>query len=71
MADHPSKIRVSKDVVGEFESLSVREKDLFISFVQRLQDNPYDPSLIESSSAEGDFFASSLSKDFYVCWSLA
>jgi hypothetical protein len=71
MADHSSKIRVPEVVVREFESLSRTERDLFLSFVQRLQINPYDPSLIETSSAEGDFFASSLSRNFYVYWSLA
>ena|ERR1700691_5047968 len=71
MADHSLKIRVSKDVVGEFESLSLTERDLLLSFVQELQINPFAPSLIEASTARGDFFASSLSKDFYVYWSLA
>ena len=71
MTDNSSRISVSKDVVRELESLSASERDFFVSFVQRLQENPYDPSVIASSSANGDFFASSISKNLYVYWSLA
>lgn len=58
MANDSSQIRVSKDVLKDVESLSANEKALFVSFVQRLEENPYDPSLISSSCAEGDFLAS-------------
>jgi hypothetical protein len=46
------------------------EPDLIISFLQRLQANPYDPSLIEGSVVKGDLFASNVAGNLYVYWSL-
>jgi hypothetical protein len=70
MTDKRIEIKVSKAALGELESLSPSETDLIISFLQRLEANPYDPSLLEGSRVSGDLFASSLADNLYVYWSL-
>jgi hypothetical protein len=70
MADKLIEIRVSKAALGELGSLSPSETDLIISFLQRLQANPYDPSLIEGSLVKGDLFASNVADNLYVYWTL-
>ena len=70
MADKPIEISVSKAALEEIESLSPPETDLIVSFLQRLEANPYEPSLIEGSRVKGDLFASSLADNLYVYWSL-
>jgi AbrB family looped-hinge helix DNA binding protein len=70
MADKLIEIKASKAALDELGSLSPSETDLIISFLKRLQANPYDPSLIEGSLVKGDLFASNVADNLYVYWSL-
>ncbi|SRR5258708_1579039 len=70
MADQEAQITVARAALKEMASLSHSEKNRIVSFLERLVQNPYHPSLIEQSQVSGDFFASRLPGGVYIYWSL-
>jgi len=69
MAERASEMKVHKAVVDELRALSTSDADMVVTFLQHLAENPYDQTLIRSSRAKGDLFASSVTDDLYVYWS--
>lgn len=69
MISSENKLVLAKGLLKEIAPLLEEEKADLISFLRRLQDNPY--SELERAHASGEFFASRILKDEYVLyWSL-
>lgn len=69
MAKRTSEMTLSAAVVDELRSLSASDADRVVTFLQHLAENPYDQMLIQSASAKGDLFASSVTDKLFVYWS--
>ncbi len=69
MPKRASEITISKNIVEEIRSLSAADADRVVVFLQHLAENPYDPTVIGSADAKGDFFLSRITDKLFVYWS--
>jgi len=62
-------INIYEGFLKEWSDFDDEAQDKFKSFLERLQTNPYDPNIIESSQKRGEYYASRVGP-LVVYWKL-
>jgi hypothetical protein len=62
-------LKISKVLMREFSNLTPPERDLVVAFLKRLQDDPFEETLISNAEAHEDIFASTVGRR-YLYWTV-
>jgi hypothetical protein len=69
MTSRSISLRISKGLTKDVAGLTLSERAVVLEFLKRLQDNPYEETLIGNSEAHEDIFASTVGRR-YLYWTI-